>query len=257
MYNTLSLQLKALVKTHFQSFGQGHLEQRIRAILQQHLKECYEGAQRSIDWVISLENRPFSTNEHYFFDYREKFLAHYRGTRQKQRNGSLVKSITSYIHQENVDNQPQDEEPPLRGIAKVLSGLAELGFQGIVAENLIKLLPADEMEPALTIMADSRAYFQGGSQLSFIVSLLTQIPVAYKRFADVIPMTIDHELVFGAQRGALDALYTALGIKGPEGYNICQELAQESPQIADRRADLQKRLERLETASQQLLHVGM
>ena len=70
-------------------------------------------------------------------------------------------------------------------------------------------------------------------------------------------MTIDRELVLGVQRGALDALYTALGIKGPEGYNICQELAQESPQIADRRADLQKRLERLETASQQLLHVGM
>jgi len=83
------------------------------------------------------------------------------------------------------------------------------------------------------------------------------MPVAYKRFTDVIALTIDHELVYGVQRGALDALYTSLGIKGPEGYNICRELAQESPQIADRRADLLKRLERLETASQQLLHVGM
>jgi len=162
VYNTLSVQLKALVKTHFQSFGQGHLEQRIRTILQQHLKECYERAQRSIDWVIALENRPFSTNEHYFFDYREKFLAHYRGTRQQQRNGSLVQSISSYADQAAVVDQPSDPDAPLRGIAKVLSGLAEMGFQGIIAENLIKLLPADEMEPALNIMADSRAYFQGG-----------------------------------------------------------------------------------------------
>jgi len=70
-------------------------------------------------------------------------------------------------------------------------------------------------------------------------------------------MTIDRELVTGMQKGALDALYTSLGIKGPNGYTICQELAQESPHIADRREELVKKLERLEVANQQLLSMGM
>ena len=45
--------------------------------------------------------------------------------------------------------------------AKVLSGLAELGISGVTEEDLPKLLPPDRMEPALVIMADVRAYFQG------------------------------------------------------------------------------------------------
>lgn len=45
--------------------------------------------------------------------------------------------------------------------AKVLSGLAELGMHGVTEEDLPKLLPPDRMEPALVIMADVRAYFQG------------------------------------------------------------------------------------------------
>ena len=51
--------------------------------------------------------------------------------------------------------------------------------------------------------------------------------VAYKRFADNVPLAIDFELVRGA--GALQTLYTNLGINGSDGLHICQELAQESP----------------------------
>jgi hypothetical protein len=46
-------------------------------------------------------------------------------------------------------------------LSKVLSGLAEMGMAGVKAEDLPKLLPPDRMEPALIIMADVRAYFQG------------------------------------------------------------------------------------------------
>ena len=56
---------------------------------------------------------------------------------------------------------PKQQQPPVTGISKVLAGLAEIGMSGIKAEDLPKLLPPDRMEPALTIMADVRAYFQG------------------------------------------------------------------------------------------------
>lgn len=72
--------------------------------------------------------------------------------------------------------------------------------------------------------------------------------VAFKRFVDNVPMTIDLELVRGVEKDILHVLYSHLAINGPKGDAICKELAQESRKIAERRADLQKKLERLESA---------
>ena len=47
------------------------------------------------------------------------------------------------------------------GIGKVLAGLAEMGLRQVKAEDIPKLLPPDKMQPALHIMSDVRAYFQG------------------------------------------------------------------------------------------------
>jgi len=44
-----------------------------------------------------------------------------------------------------------------------MSGLAEIGLIGVQARDLAKLFKIDDMEPALEIMADVRAYFQGAS----------------------------------------------------------------------------------------------
>lgn len=79
--------------------------------------------------------------------------------------------------------------------------------------------------------------------------------VAYKRFADIVPLAIDRELVRGAASDVLSVLYGSLGVNGPEGARVCRDLAQESPQDAERRIDLQKKLERLETASEELLSI--
>jgi len=80
--------------------------------------------------------------------------------------------------------------------------------------------------------------------------------VAYKRFADIVPLAIDQELIRGLERDMLPTLYAGLGINGPDGHRICRDLTQESPQVADRREELVKKLERLHTASQELLHIG-
>jgi hypothetical protein len=48
-----------------------------------------------------------------------------------------------------------------KGIAQVLSGLAAIGLNSVTADDLVKLLPPDRIDPALNIMADVRAYFQG------------------------------------------------------------------------------------------------
>ena len=38
----------------------------------------------TIEWLIELEDPPFTLNDHYFSSGREKFLAQYRGERQVQ-----------------------------------------------------------------------------------------------------------------------------------------------------------------------------
>lgn len=80
--------------------------------------------------------------------------------------------------------------------------------------------------------------------------------MAYKRFADIVPLAIDRELVRGAASDVLRVLYGSLGVNGLEGTRVCRELAQESPQVADKRVDLKKKLERLESAREELLSIG-
>ena len=145
------------------------------------------------------------------------------------------------------------------GVGKVLAGLAEMGLTQVKAEDIPKLLPPDKMEPALHIMSDVRAYFQGECCPSALpIDAKGETPaVAYKRFSDNICLAIDFELVRGVERNLLTALYATLGINGPDGPRICKELAQESSHLADRRADLKGKLQRLLSASSELLLVSV
>ncbi|KAF8181829.1 P-loop containing nucleoside triphosphate hydrolase protein [Pholiota molesta] len=249
VHNTVLEHVKSLVGKHFAEFGQGHLEQRIKSIIQQHMKKCLERAEERIQWLLELEVSPFSLNTHYLADYKAKFLAHYKSSRDEQNRAHLATAIRDYELESQAKARHSKKgtassfstpAEPI-GIAKILSGLAEIGMTGIKPEGLANLLPPDRMEPALIIMADVRAYFQ----------------VAYKRFADLIPLAIDRELVRGAAKDVLQILYHNLGINGDDGARICKELSEESPQVAGRREDLRKKLERLEIASGELLALGI
>ncbi|KAJ7775530.1 P-loop containing nucleoside triphosphate hydrolase protein [Mycena metata] len=242
VHATLSQHVKALITLHFAQFGQGGLERNVMILVQDYMNQRAEAAQALIQKLIALEEGgPLTLNEHYLSDYQAKFLAHYRGAREQQQNPVLAQAIAAFKPDDAPNTDAYGNTLPPTGIAQVLSALAAIGLNGIHAEDLVKLLPPDRMDPALTIMADVRAYFQ----------------VAYKRIADNVPAAIDHELVRGVGRELLPTLYGGLGINGPEGMRICRELAQESPSVAGKREELMKRLERLETASRELMRVGL
>ncbi|KJA28733.1 hypothetical protein HYPSUDRAFT_61585 [Hypholoma sublateritium FD-334 SS-4] len=283
VYAIISAHMKGLVTKHFAQFGQGRLEHRVQGIIQQHIKECLERAEERIKWLMRLEDAPFTLNTHYLADYREKFLAHYKDARDKQTQRQFPKpnvaapaltlplpftfgptatpgkpaaaagaSVGATVSPAvalcaTVPSAPAFQATKLPAAAasiqrqdavkKVLSGLAEMGMEGVTEGDLPKLLPADGMEPALAIMADVRAYFQ----------------VAYKRFADNVPLAVDVELVRGVERNLLPVLYSSLGINGANGDAICKEFAQENRKVADRRAELTHKLERLEAGELELL----
>ncbi|KAG5220009.1 P-loop containing nucleoside triphosphate hydrolase protein [Salix suchowensis] len=147
-YNVLFKYMKALVHKHFASFGQGNLEQRVGyAPIQQRspgLKQVFLPPVR-----------------------RDKFLSFYKAVRQSQRNPELLASINDHLTNPpkaavyNRNGHIVTDAVQPNGIAKILSGLAEVGISGVKPEDIPKLLPSDTMEPAITIMAEVRAYFQG------------------------------------------------------------------------------------------------
>ncbi|KAJ2922805.1 hypothetical protein H1R20_g14300, partial [Candolleomyces eurysporus] len=256
---------KQLVSKHFSEFGQGLLEQRVRAIVHNHLKECFKRAEQRVLWVLEMEEHPFTVNYHYLSEYKNKFLAYYKSARDKETRGKVTSQIENFVSQPTVSaagpsqpstpgnpkaakkprptgffGSPEEPEEP-NGIAKVMAGLTEMGILGIKPQDLYRILPPDEMEPAINIMADVRAYCQ----------------VAYKRFSDNVPQAVDHELVRGVERDILKTLCMKLGTSGPSSQRICAELAQESPQVADKRLDLMKKLERLQSATVELMEIDL
>ena len=77
--------------------------------------------------------------------------------------------------------------------------------------------------------------------------------VAYKRFVDNVPMTIDRALLRGVKVGLESMLYNGLGISGSEGYNRCRSLLSEPEDVFARRNELQKKCDRLAKGKEELL----
>lgn len=201
---------------------------------------------------LALEKRPKTLSEPYYSDYREKFISHYKSCRPKadQPRETFASKVQSYM-------DPQSDMS--KYMNRVLNGLTDIGLPGMTPNDLAKLLPADPHDTAIDIMAGVRAYFQGTSKVLKTTRCRLALTcdmhlVAYRRFCDNIANMIDHKLVLGLDRGqALEkALRAGLCIGSPDVHARCKEYIQEPRQIADRREELMKRRERLETARRQL-----
>lgn len=106
--------------------------------------------------IVAAERVIYTLNEHYYFDYREKFRARYKSIYQHSRGQRGTASSLREYDAQNIS------DPTLKAkVDKALSALADLGIRGLVPGDLAKLLPDDEQVPALEIMAEVRAYFQG------------------------------------------------------------------------------------------------
>src|SRR3954466_11799348 len=64
-----------------------------RLLLSDHIKNCCNRTRELMEWLIRLENRSFTLHELYYADYRDKFMAHFRGWRQKDKGGSFFQTV--------------------------------------------------------------------------------------------------------------------------------------------------------------------
>ncbi|KAI9456485.1 P-loop containing nucleoside triphosphate hydrolase protein [Boletus coccyginus] len=217
VYTILRADLVKLVDAHFAHMGNGNAKQAILMIVHDHLDEAATQTKQRIQWLLELEKNPTTLNTHYYADYKDQFLTFYKAA---QDDSDLVTRL------QQVRGDP---------VNRVLSGLNELGISA-KATDLPKLLPPDPTEAALNIMASVRAYFQ----------------VAYKRFVDMVPMAIDHELVRGVKEGIDRALQEGLQITGPDAYNRCKGMLEERISIVTIRRDIEEKRQRLLAARQEL-----
>jgi len=238
VYAVLKADVGRLVEKHFAHMGKGTVKQSVLMIVNDHLDRAATRTKLMIEWLLSVEQVPTTLNTHYFSDYRDKFLAYYRAWRND--NDLLVSKLKRTKTVNHLPSPPgapstQTHQDTQSVVNHILSGLSEIGIS-VKATELAKLLPPDPMEPALNIMASVRAYFQ----------------VAYKRFGDMVPMAIDTEIVLGLQRGIDEALQEGLQITGPDGYSRCKSMVEELSNIASTRQEIQKKMERLQAARQEL-----
>jgi len=117
--------------------------------LQEHLETCANAASEYIDSLVKQEHEPFTMNTHYFMEYRSKFLAHYKGARLREKS-NFIRNM-----------ERNDDGNMMQAMGEAMSALTRMGLEGTDVSLLANLLPPDPMEPAIGIMADVRAYFQG------------------------------------------------------------------------------------------------
>ncbi|KIJ68611.1 hypothetical protein HYDPIDRAFT_146952 [Hydnomerulius pinastri MD-312] len=132
------------------------------------------------------------------------------------------------------------EESDADTVRTVLANLAQLGYT-VTEDDLAKLLPSDEYEEELRVMAEVRGYFQ----------------VAYKRMIDNIPSLLDHLFVKAVARQLQPFLITRLGIGSTQSKERLAMYLEEDSRVVAQRAELVARKTRLETVETELQTFGL
>ena len=127
--------------------------------MQEHLEKCADATSQHIDFLIEQEEEPFTMNEHLYMEYRTNFFAYYKGARQREKS-NFMKNLES------------DDRGMKEALKETLTGLTKLELETVDTPSFAKLLPPDPMEPAIDIMADVRAYFQGEWYILLSVAIM-------------------------------------------------------------------------------------
>ncbi|KAF8510018.1 hypothetical protein JB92DRAFT_3119320 [Gautieria morchelliformis] len=209
VHDLMNPRVKILVDIHFGKHTHSGLHARVLAIIREQLRLLHETTLQRLNRLLSVEGLPFTLNHMYLKAYKDKFLAHYRDIRRQKAKirftqlGTHSLDLTLFLQRFGLSCTPND---------------------------LHRLLPDDDLEPALDVVASVRAYFQ----------------VAFKRFIDLVTLEVDSEFVRGFDRTIRNALFVGLDIKSSER---CASWLQDSPEGVGRRKELLATKQRVELSS--------
>ncbi|CUA68597.1 hypothetical protein RSOLAG22IIIB_07971 [Rhizoctonia solani] len=218
------------VKDIFGRAEQTFLQRLTKKIVLEKLDECKTTTAQELNVLLDMESLPFTLNSHYYLDYKQKFLKHYAALCNNC-STNLVRSL---------ETQPPANNYGSDYLETALENLRYAGFPKLNRGDLVKLLPADSSQrAALEIMAGARAYYQ----------------VAYKRFSDTVPLTIDHRYVRAFEQTIQATLVAGLKISASDAHDRCAKWMAEPEPVVQKRAKLIDRKERLEAARIELIEI--
>ncbi|KAG8796640.1 hypothetical protein FRC12_013632 [Ceratobasidium sp. 428] len=257
--------LTTLVDKHFRNHTYGGLRAAVMKIVVEKLEELKEATNQELKFLLKMESLPFTLNSHYYLDYRDKFLAHYKfyqGEQNEQirRLRNPPSNTSSFPQQgQNAFAFTAQREQPVDHVEEALKNLRLAGLHGLKREDIVKLLPADfSQEAALEIMASVRAYYQGLFEPRSFQPLFTHSygpQVAYKRFADNIPLAIDQRFIHAFDETISVTLVAGLSISAQDARERCAAWLAESQAVVRQRAELLDRKSRLTEAKKELLEI--
>ncbi|KAG2073824.1 hypothetical protein BDR04DRAFT_1151940, partial [Suillus decipiens] len=143
--------------------------------------------------------------------------------------------------------------------AKALRALAEAGYANLGIPDLARLLPPDSFQEELVVMADVRAYYHVAYKVSLDFCLQFNLLIPKQRIIDHIPLTIEHTLHHALAEQLSQSLLTSLLTDVASGPNFSErmnELVSEDPSIAQKRASLLTRKQRLSDIRRRLVTFG-
>ncbi|KAG1748050.1 hypothetical protein EDB19DRAFT_1945533 [Suillus lakei] len=232
--------IDTLISNHFGRFKV--LEGYVGDLIRIQVGVCKARAQVAVKTALALETTPhYTQNTHYLQTLREKWLAYYKAVRNQPREYKVhPEQPVAYECYESVGAYHRTQETPE---SKALRALAEAGYAGLSVPDLARLLPPDSCEKELIVMADVRAYYH----------------VAYKRVIDHIPLTIEHALHHALAEQLSQSLLTSLLTDVASGPNFSErmnELVSEDASVAQKRASLSTRKQRLSDIRRRLVTFG-
>ncbi|KLO09760.1 hypothetical protein SCHPADRAFT_833534 [Schizopora paradoxa] len=212
-FDSVTAQLReCLVKLANEHFGQyilGGLEEEVRNIIELEIDRHAAQTKCRIEWLLDLEQSPFTNDENEYAKYRESYLGIYKQGRK--------------VDSSNATHSPRE-------LDEAFAALAKIGIKGLSVADLSKLRGGETFEEELTVMAEVSTYFQ----------------IAYKRFIDNLPRIIDHDFLRALDKDILRALGDGLQLNEVGGNSLAERYLAESPETTIRRSELLARKERLE-----------
>jgi len=220
-------------------------------LIRTQVDTCKALAKEAVKKALDLEATPYYTqNTHYLQTLSEKWLAYYKIVRKRKldRGPTVCESVV-------ISPYHRGESPE----SKALRALAEAGYTSLSIPDLARLLPPDSREKELIVMADVRAYYHVAYKVSLTYHLCFNLLTPKQRIIDHIPLTIEHALHHALAEQLSQSLLTSLLTDVASGPNFSErmnELVSEDASIAQRRAALSTRKQRLSDIRRRLVTFG-
>ncbi|KAJ3559503.1 hypothetical protein NM688_g304 [Phlebia brevispora] len=210
--------LRQCVESHFGRF-RTVLRDRVNMIVDDLVERCRSDTLKRIDWMLKLENPPYTENDHYYSRYHEEYMTRYK----KARQGPTLPAVTP------------------EAVNEALAALVKIGHAGILEDHLSRLYGADAYERELDVMAGTSAYFH----------------IAYKRIIDNIPRIIDHDFLPTIGKELQKALIDGLDLSTEHAMERARAYLAEDVEVAAQRQFLTQKKERLNAVLKKLYEFGI